>query len=58
MLFLRLAWRNIWRNRKRTLITVIALSFGVSGIVFQHSYGQGPSPGGNSGTFSMTWWCP
>lgn len=26
MLTVRLAWRNIWRNRKRTLITVAALS--------------------------------
>ena len=24
----RLAWRNLWRNRKRTLITASALAFG------------------------------
>jgi hypothetical protein len=24
---LTLAWRNVWRNRRRTLITIIAMSF-------------------------------
>jgi putative ABC transport system permease protein len=33
-----LAWRNLWRNRRRTLITVIALSVGVMGIVILQSY--------------------
>lgn len=40
-MLLRLAWRNIWRQKRRTLITVITLSFGVTGIVFMHSYGGG-----------------
>ena len=26
-LFLRLAWRNVWRHRRRTLIVVLAISF-------------------------------
>ncbi|MBN2361121.1 MAG: ABC transporter permease, partial [Deltaproteobacteria bacterium] len=29
-LLLRLAWRNIWRNRRRTLITVGAMGFGLA----------------------------
>ncbi|MHC1781431.1 MAG: ABC transporter permease [Anaerolineaceae bacterium] len=29
-LFLRLAWRNIWRHRRRTLIIVLAISLSVS----------------------------
>ena len=28
-LYLRLAWRNIWRHRRRTVIVVVALSFGL-----------------------------
>jgi len=41
MMLLRMAWRNIWRQRRRTLITVVTLTFGVCGIVFMHSYGGG-----------------
>ncbi len=37
-MLLALAWRNIWRNTRRTLITVVALGLGVVGIVFLHSY--------------------
>lgn len=29
-MLLRLAWRNIWRQRRRTLITVSAMAFGVA----------------------------
>jgi len=29
-LYLRLAWRNIWRHRRRTLIIVAAMGFGLS----------------------------
>jgi ABC-type lipoprotein release transport system permease subunit len=39
MLF-RMAWRNIWRNVRRTLITLSAMSLGVAGIVFIHSYNE------------------
>jgi putative ABC transport system permease protein len=34
---LRLAWRNIWRNRRRTLISVAALALGVMAIVSMRS---------------------
>ncbi len=37
-MLLALAWRNLWRNARRTLITVGALSLGVMGVVFIHSY--------------------
>ncbi|HET7010250.1 MAG TPA: FtsX-like permease family protein [Anaerolineales bacterium] len=29
-LYLRLAWRNIWRHRRRTIIIVLAMGFGLS----------------------------
>ncbi len=29
-LYLRLAWRNIWRHRRRTLIVVLAMGFGLA----------------------------
>jgi len=35
---LRLAWRNLWRNVRRTAITMTALSFGVAAIVALESY--------------------
>lgn len=30
MLYLRLAWRNLWRHRRRTIIVTIAMAFGLS----------------------------
>lgn len=35
---LSLAWRNIWRNARRSLITMTALGLGVAGIVGMESY--------------------
>ena len=37
-MLVQLAWRNLWRNRRRTIINLIALSLGVMGIVFLQSY--------------------
>ncbi len=31
---LRMAWRNVWRNRRRTVIAVIAISLGLALMVF------------------------
>jgi ABC-type lipoprotein release transport system permease subunit len=33
-----LAWRNLWRNTRRSVITMTALTFGVAGITLLHSY--------------------
>src|SRR5689334_3027171 len=30
MLFVRLAWRNIWRHRRRTVIVVLAMGLGLA----------------------------
>jgi ABC-type lipoprotein release transport system permease subunit len=33
-LYLRLAWRNVWRNKRRTLIVIIAVALGLALMVF------------------------
>jgi hypothetical protein len=35
-----MAWRNVWRNARRSLFTMTALSVGVAGIVGLYSYGE------------------
>ncbi len=37
-MLLKLAWRNIWRNGRRTAITILALAMGVTAIVSIHSF--------------------
>ena len=37
-MLLRLGWRNIWRNRRRTIISLIALAMGVMAIISIHSF--------------------
>jgi len=37
-MLLSLAWRNLWRNTRRTVITMTALGLGVAGVVGLHSY--------------------
>ncbi len=34
LLYLRLAWRNIWRHRRRTVIIVVAMAFGLAFMMF------------------------
>lgn len=36
--FLKLCWKNIWRNRRRTLITVNAIGLGVMSLVALRNY--------------------
>ncbi|MCF8368158.1 MAG: ABC transporter permease [Bacteroidales bacterium] len=39
--YLKLAWRNLWRNKRRTLITVSSILFGVFFVVMMTSLQQG-----------------
>lgn len=39
-MLLRLAWRNVWRNRRRSLIAIAALSLGTAALVFTHSFAE------------------
>lgn len=41
MMTLKLAWRNIWRNRRRTLITAAAIGLGVASLVFTEGLVEG-----------------
>ncbi len=34
MIFLKIAWRNIWRNKKRSIIILISIVIGVIAIIF------------------------
>ena len=36
-MILKLAWRNVWRNKRRTLITIVTIGFGLSALLFQQS---------------------
>ncbi len=38
---IQLAWRNIWRNWRRTVLSSLAVAFGVISIIFSNSYIKG-----------------
>ena len=40
-MIVRLAWRSIWRNRRRTLITIISIGFGLACTVFFIAIAEG-----------------
>ena len=39
--FWKLAWKNIWRNKRRTLLTINAIGFGVMALVALYNYYDG-----------------
>ena len=39
--YIKLAWRNIWRNKRRTLITIASIFFGVLLSTFMTSMQEG-----------------
>ena len=41
MLFLNMAWRNVWRNRRRSFLTVLAIALGLAFNVFMRGIGDG-----------------
>lgn len=41
MLYLRLAWRNIWRHRRRTVIVVIAIAMSLWMMMFYDAFVAG-----------------
>ncbi|RME24774.1 MAG: ABC transporter permease [Deltaproteobacteria bacterium] len=41
MLLLKLAWRSLWRNRRRTIITVVAISLALALAIFFIAFGEG-----------------
>lgn len=41
MTYLKLAWRNIWRNRRRTFITISAIIFAVLAAIVMQSMNRG-----------------
>ncbi len=38
---IKLAWRNIWRNWRRTILSSLAVAFGMISIIFSNSYIKG-----------------
>ena len=36
-MILKLSWRNVWRNKRRTLITLGSMGFGLAALLFQQS---------------------
>src|SRR3989344_8447753 len=36
-LIFKLAWRNVWRNKRRTFITLGSIGFGLAALLFQQS---------------------
>ena len=40
-LYLTLAWRNVWRNRRRTLIVMLAMGLGLGLLIFYDGFIEG-----------------
>ena len=41
MLFFSMAWRNVWRNRRRSLLTVATIALGLTFNIFMRGIGDG-----------------
>ncbi|MGC2182475.1 MAG: ABC transporter permease [Terriglobales bacterium] len=41
MLFFSMAWRNVWRNRRRSVLTVVAIALGLAFNIFMRGIGDG-----------------
>ena len=41
MLYLRLAWRNIWRHRRRTLLVFLSIGLGMTFMMFYDGFVAG-----------------
>ena len=41
MMLVKIAWRNIWRNRRRSLIVILSIVVGVVGLMLNDSFGKG-----------------
>jgi ABC-type lipoprotein release transport system permease subunit len=41
MLFFTMAWRNVWRNRRRSTLTVLAIALGLAFNIFMRGIGDG-----------------
>ena len=35
---LKMAWRNVWRNRRRTLVTVAAMTLGLTSMIVVQAF--------------------
>ena len=41
MLFLAMAWRNVWRHRRRSVLTILTISLGLAFNIFMRGIGDG-----------------
>jgi putative ABC transport system permease protein len=41
MIFFNMAWRNVWRNRRRSALTVLAITLGLAFNIFMRAIGDG-----------------
>ena len=38
---LKIAWRNIWRNKRRSLVVIVAIALGIWSIIFLTGFADG-----------------
>ncbi len=52
----RLAWRNLWRNHRRTIIMLLAIAIGTWGMIFTTALLKGMMVGIVHGRHRVTAW--